>query len=118
MKRFLLLSLICATVIVFSYCNTTKKAVATVPAVSYTYDQDVQHLIQANCTPCHIPAKGGRKESLDNYDAVKANIDDVIRRIDLNPGEPGFMPFKHPKLSDSTIRIFKDWKSGGMLRSK
>ena len=68
----------------------------------------------ATCAPCHIPAQGGNKKALDTYAGVKDNIDDIIRRIELNPGDMGFMPFKHPKLPDSTIAMIKQWKTDGM----
>ena len=38
-----------------------------------------------------------------------------LKSIQLNPGEKGFMPFKHPKLSDSTINVFVKWKEDGLL---
>jgi Cytochrome C oxidase, cbb3-type, subunit III len=108
------------SVIVFAACHSKKKAMteptaneATNPsAVSYAVS--VKSIVASNCSPCHIPAQGGTKKALDNYDALKTNIDDVIRRIDLNPTDTGFMPFKHPKLSDSTIAVFKQWRDAGM----
>jgi hypothetical protein len=66
------------------------------------------------CTPCHFPDKGGRMEALNSHAAVKGHIDDIIRRIQLNPGEKGYMPFKKPKLSDSTINLFRQWKEEGL----
>ena len=42
----------------------------------------------------------------------------MIRRIELNPTDKGFMPFrKTEKLSDSTIAVFKQWKADGMLEN-
>jgi hypothetical protein len=70
-----------------------------------------------NCSPCHIPAKGGNKKAYDNYGNVKNDIDDIIRRISLNPGDRGFMPFKHAKLSDSTIAVFVKWKADGLAEN-
>lgn len=98
----------------FSYCSSSKKAAK---AAVVTYDAGVMAVISEKCTPCHIPDKGGRVKPLNTYDTVRANIDDIIRRISLNPGEKGFMPFKHDKLSDSTIAVFKQWKEDG-LREK
>jgi hypothetical protein len=113
MKRFTLLALIVASVTVFSYCSASKRAAAKVPLL--TYEANIQQLVTEKCTPCHIPSKGGNKMPLDNYDAVKNNIDSVIARISKMPGEKGFMPFKHAKLSDSTINVFKQWKTDGLL---
>lgn len=112
MKRFTLSALIIASVAVFSYCSSSKKAAAKVPLL--TYEANIQHLVTNNCSPCHIPSKGGNKLALDTYDAVKNNIDSVIGRIALMPGQKGFMPFKRSKLSDSTINVFKQWKAEGL----
>jgi hypothetical protein len=68
-----------------------------------------------NCTPCHIPSKGGNKKPYDVYANVKTDIDEMIRRIELNPTDKGFMPFKKAKLHDSTIAVFKKWRADGLL---
>ena len=81
-----------------------------------TYENNLQIVIMANCVPCHIPAKGGNKKPYDNYANVKTDIDEMIRRIELNPGDRAFMPFrKEAKLSDSTIAVFKQWRDDGLL---
>ena len=109
-----------ALISLFQYCASPKKTISTstttnTPAHSlFTYAVNIQPTIAANCSPCHIPPKGFKK-ALDTYDAVKANIGDMIRRIQLSPGERGFMPFKHDKLSDSVIHIFVQWKADGLL---
>ena len=79
-----------------------------------TYAANVQPLLVANCSPCHFPPKGNKKP-LDTYEAVSKNIDDMISRVSRNPGDKGFMPFKHPKLSDSTINVLVQWKTDGLL---
>ena len=117
MKRYSVLFLLVVTVFVFSYCSSSKKAVA--PAVESTklvYENNIQTLIVGNCSPCHIPEKGGRKKAYDNFANVKTDIDEIVRRIELDPHEKGFMPFKKTaKLSDSTIAVFKQWKADGLL---
>ena len=113
MKKHLLIVLVSTSILIFSNCSGSKK-VATVAPKS-TYETNIQTLVMNNCTPCHIPAKGGNKKAYDNFANVKSDIDEIIRRVELNPGDKGFMPFKHPKLSDSTIMVFKQWKADGML---
>lgn len=115
MKKILLLCSILTTVILFSNCGASKKA-QTVTVPKMTYDNNIQTLVMNHCSPCHIPAKGGNKEPLDGYEKVKTNIDEILRRIELNPGEKGYMPFKKAKLSDSTIAVFKLWKADGLLQ--
>jgi uncharacterized membrane protein len=114
MKRYYVLIAVAMTSILLSYCHSSKKAMTTVAKT--TYENNLQTVIAANCTPCHIPSKGGNKTPYDNYAAVSKYIDEMIRRIELNPADRGFMPFKKPtKLSDSTIAVFKQWKADGML---
>lgn len=119
MKKYLITAVgICTAVVLFSNCHSSKKAAAsssntaTTPTVSYAVN--VKSIVEAHCSPCHIPSKGGNKKALDNYDNLKGSIDDVLHRIQLNPTDRGFMPFKNPKLDDSTIAVFKQWHDTGM----
>lgn len=115
MKKYFILGSLASAILIFANCSNTKKVAAT-PAPKLNFETNVQTLIAANCVPCHIPAKGGNKRPYDNFANVKADIDEIIRRIELNPGERGFMPFKKAaKLSDSTIAVFKQWKADGLL---
>ena len=95
------------------FCSTTKKSKNALVTPRVTYMPDIQATILGNCSPCHIPPKGSKK-ALDNYDSVKLNIDEIIARIQKQPGEKGFMPFKHDRLPDSTIMVFVNWKKDGM----
>ncbi len=115
MKQAVLILSTIALIVIFSYCSGTKKATQAAPP-PITYDANVQQLVAEKCSPCHMPAKGGKKLPLDSYDAVKVNFDDILRRIQLNPGDHGFMPFKNPKLSDSAIQVFKSWQSEGFIK--
>jgi uncharacterized membrane protein len=100
---------------IFSNCSSSKK-LAAVP--KSTYAANVSAVIMNSCSPCHVPSKGGNKKPYDNFANVKTDIDEIIRRIQLNPGEKGFMPFKKTaKLSDSTIMVFKKWKEDGLLEN-
>jgi hypothetical protein len=112
-KVFLPVSLF-VLAIIFVNCHGPKKAVASVPA-AITYEGNVKSIITTNCTPCHIPEKGGKVKAYDNFANVNSDIDNIIYRIQLNPGDRGFMPFKHPKLPDSSIAVFKQWREGGRI---
>ena len=116
MKKYSVFFLLATTVIIFSYCSSSKKANASkMELPKLVYENSVQTIIAANCSPCHLTAKAGRKRPYDNYANVKSDIDSIIYRIELHPGDKGFMPFKKSRLNDSTIAVFKQWKADGSL---
>lgn len=123
MKKFFVFSGILVSAFILSQCCGPKQVTGTAeatppPPPKSTYKTDMVSLVAANCSPCHIPANGGKKKPYDNYANVKADIDEMIHRIELNPTDRGFMPFrKSAKLSDSTIAAFKKWKTDGMLEN-
>lgn len=91
--------------------NLPQKAEAkTVPVTSYA--GTVKELIMAKCSPCHVA--GGNKTPLDNHESARKLADDIIRRVELNPGERGYMPMKKEKLSAEEIAVFKKWKEEGL----
>lgn len=113
MKRILLLGGTLACIVLFAYCSGSKKAVAAPPAPAFTFTSHIQPIMIDKCGPCHIPGKGN-KLRMDDFEIVKTNIDDIIRRIELHPGQRGYMPFKKPRLTDSVINIIKTWKTDGL----
>ena len=114
MKKVLVLFSGFLTLFFLVQCSSGKKAgKASAPRI--TYENSLTPIIMDNCVPCHVPAKGGNKKPYDNYQNVKTDIDEIIRRIELEPGQRGFMPFKkQAKLSDSLINVFKQWKDTGL----
>lgn len=110
MKK-IVLALMVILVTVFQFCHSSKKA--TSESTKITYANNIQPLIQANCSPCHIPPQG-RAKPLNSYDAARSTIDSMIVRIKRNPDEKGFMPMRHPKLPDSTIALFERWRETGL----
>jgi hypothetical protein len=98
-------------VIVFQFCSPAKKAQKEPEKTTYL---NVAPVITANCSPCHVPPNG-KRDMLNTYETAKSHIDDIIARIQKNPTDKGFMPFKHPKLPDSTIQVFVQWKNDGLL---
>lgn len=114
MNKYIVPILLIVLALIVSYCNPSKK-IAAAEKSKITYETGVSNIIATSCSPCHIPANGGNKKAFDNYVNVKSDIDEIIRRIELNPGERGFMPFKKSaKLSDSTINVFKKWRDDGL----
>ncbi len=107
----------------FCYCASSRTvavvsppSVNTLPAVTVTYSKHIDPLIITYCAPCHFPESDGKDGPLDNYDTVRAQINDIIYRIQLKPKERGYMPSKDKPLSDSVIRLLKDWKKQGLGR--
>ena len=122
MKKIYVFAGVAILAMSLTYCSSSKKAAkaeakaaAAAPKTTYT---NVSTVIAGNCAPCHIPSKGGNKKAYDNYANVKADIDDIIRRIELNPTDRGFMPFKKTeKLPADVIAVFKKFKEDGALEN-
>jgi hypothetical protein len=111
MKKLVVLLLLLSP-FVLQFCSSSKNTSKT-KEIKTTYAAHVQPIMSANCTPCHFPPKGNKK-AYDNYMAVMSDIDAILDRINKNPEDRGFMPFKHPKLPDSTINVFVKWKKDGL----
>ncbi len=110
------------TLIIFASCakktTSASSSAAEAPKPKVTsYSADVLPLLQAKCTPCHFPSKGGNKANFETYaTAFKAGAE-MVARVQKNPGERGFMPMRNPKLSDTEIAILKKWVEGGMAEN-
>lgn len=111
MKKFLLPVLFLATLVTFQFCSSSKKAQK---APKITYSNKVQSLIAGSCSPCHVG--NARSGHLDSYDSAKVHVDEIVRRIQLNPTDKGFMPARRSKLADSTIQFLIAWKEAGAPR--
>jgi len=113
MKKMLIVALCFCGLVILENCGSSKKATAKPAVVSFA--KDVMPIMQASCTPCHFPP-GGNKKPLNTYDAVKANIADVIARVKLPQGDNRFMPWKNkkPALSDSLINVLAEWQKQNM----
>lgn len=113
MNRNILLLIVMVSIFVFVAC--TQKASPGKTIVKTNYQADIIPLLQARCSPCHLPTKGGRKADFENYEAAKKYAADMVTRVLRNPGEKGFMPFKGAKLPEEEISVFKKWVEQGML---
>src|SRR5574339_1201223 len=111
MKKIFVFAGMAVLALGITYCSSSKKA-AKVPKTTYT--ANVSTIIAGSCSPCHIPSKEGNKKAYDNYANVKADIDEIIRRVELNPTDKGFMPFKKTeKLPADLVAVFKKFKEDG-----
>lgn len=112
MKQLLTVLTVMA-IIVFAACSPKTAATVAVPKVTYT--TDVLQLIQVKCSPCHLPSKGGFKQSFENFSDARKYASAMVSRIELEPAARGFMPFKNAKLSTEEINVFKNWVKDGIL---
>jgi uncharacterized membrane protein len=93
-----------------------KTAAEPPKAKATTYAVEVLPLIQMRCSPCHLPSKGGNKPNFENYTSAQKFAATMVSRIEMEPDQIGFMPFKQPnKLSAEEIAVFKKWVSDGAL---
>ena len=74
-------------------------------------------LLERSCSPCHYPAKDGKKVPLDNYSGVKTHLAEMLQLVQLPESNLRFMPFKKKKqpLSPEEIEMLKNWARGGFM---
>ena len=109
-SRIIILLLV-GTAFILQNCKSTQGS-QSIAKVSY--DTDVRPLMVRSCTPCHFPEEG-KKTMYDTYDATRRDIKDIIARMEMDPGEKGYMPFKSKRqaMSPEEIQVFKDWMAQG-----
>lgn len=112
-----ILSITLVAVLLFAACSKKSnpghsKRHKVIPT---NYTVDILPLIQLKCSPCHTPSKGGNKANFENYTIAVKSAADILIRIQLTPGVRGFMPFKHDKLTEEEIGVFKKWVADGLL---
>ena len=111
MKYF---SFILTLIIFIGFAACSKKS-NPAKVKSITYTGDVMPLLQAKCTPCHMPSKGGNKANFENYEGAKNFGAELLARVMKAPTERGFMPKMNPKLSEDEIAVIRKWNEQGML---
>ena len=103
------------TLIIFIGFAACSKKSNPAKVKSITYTGDVMPLLQAKCTPCHMPSKGGNKANFENYEGAKNFGAELLARVMKAPTERGFMPKMNPKLSEDEIAVIRKWNEQGML---
>lgn len=115
--RWLALPALLCLALTLQFCSSSKKAATAEASVTPTvfYAKDIKPIMLAKCAPCHFP-ETGKKMPLDTYEAVRDNIQDILRRVQLPQDHMGFMPFKNKKepLTAAEIQLLKDWVAGQM----
>jgi mono/diheme cytochrome c family protein len=80
-----------------------------------TYQQQIRPIFATHCLSCH-GNRESKKRQLDTYDTVKEKIDDILYRVQLEPSNRKFMPYKmrQAPLTRAEIAVLQAWKDGGM----
>lgn len=112
--KFKFLLTIMSSVLFFVFCSSSKKSSVNKTAITYT--NNIQPLFLAKCAPCHFPEKGGKKTPFNTYEAVADEIDEIVTRVQLQPGQRHFMPKDGDRLSEKEIQMIKDWQAGGLVK--
>ena len=113
MKRLVIMTLLVTLVGLLQFCGSAKKIKTAAAGQPTTFEVNVLPIIKAKCAPCHIPPVGTKKH-LTDFAVVKEQADSILRRIHLNPGDKGFMPYrKSERLPDSLVQVFVQWKADG-----
>jgi uncharacterized membrane protein len=118
-NQYSLLFILTACACVLQFCKPAQSTTASVPEAPsvplVSYEKDIKPLMVGKCTPCHFP-ETGKKKMLDTYAAVKTDVNEIIRRVKLNPEEAAFMPFKSkkPQLTPDEIQLLDNWLKQGM----
>jgi mono/diheme cytochrome c family protein len=119
MNKYIIVCTLAVCTVILAACSFPKeiaKAGDEVIGYKTTYTYNVEKIFTFSCSPCHIPAKGGNKKPYDTYEKVKADIDEIIRRVELEPTVRGFMPMKGTKLSGEDIGALRKWKADGLRK--
>ena len=125
MKSIFLIAFLLASGMLISFSVDSSKQIKPVGDPPVTYETHIKKIISEKCSPCHIPSKGGNKESFETYRDVKSSLREIIERIQRHPSdrgimpplsqERGFMPVLQGRLPDSVINLFKQWKTDSLL---
>ena len=92
--------------------NPTASSEKPKPDANAMYTSDIKPILEAKCSPCHFPAKGGNKAAFDNFTSASNQIGEMIARVQLKPDERGYMPFrgKNEPVTAAEIASLKAWK--------
>ncbi|WP_020535086.1 hypothetical protein [Lewinella cohaerens] len=81
-----------------------------------TYQQHILPIFEVHCLSCH-GERVSKKRQLYTYGSVKEKIDDILFRVQLDPSNRKFMPYKmrQAPLTSAQISVLQAWKDGGMV---
>ena len=92
----------------------------TPPPDFVNFEEDISTIFENNCWQCHgTTPQFGAQTSLVFYQEVVDGIENnnVIPRIEAQPGEPGAMPLTGIRLPQNLIDLIILWEEEGFLES-
>lgn len=82
------------------------------PGTKITYNASAKAIFDSNCIGCH--SAGGQSPDLTTYNSTKANIINIIDRIQRTG--TGVMP-PSGQMSQDKINTLKQWQTDGLLEN-
>ena len=81
-----------------------------------TYQQHIRPIFEVHCLSCH-GNRESKKRQLHTYETVKEKMEDILYRVQLEPSNRKFMPYKmrQAPLTRAQIAVLQAWKDGGMV---
>jgi hypothetical protein len=112
-----LLFIITLGIATFSLSNTAPLLSNSDPElVLVTYQQHILPIFEVHCLSCH-GERVSKKRQLHTYELAKEKIDDILFRVQLEPSNRKFMPYKmrQAPLTRAQIAVLVTWKDEGMM---
>jgi len=82
-----------------------KITVVDCDTATVTYSKNISAILKTNCYACH--------SDFESYDMVKANMTEIVKRINFPTSDQRFMPKGESKLEDCTILQINNWVNKG-----
>jgi hypothetical protein len=85
--------------------TSNNNTVVVCDTAAVTYSKNISAILKTNCYACH--------SDFESYDMVKANMTEIVKRINLPTSSTGFMPKGGTKLDDCAILQLNNWVNKG-----
>lgn len=77
-----------------------------------TFEKQIKPILSGKCVSCHFTP-----EPFDKVEVAKVKIDEIIRRVYLDEGNPYHMPKNKSSLPLEEKKLFEDWKEDGLINN-
>ena len=115
----ILVLLLAISIFIISACSTHKSSLDTYTSTmdrEVTFNKDIMPILDRSCLSCH--SGDSKLDHFDDMDEVKEEIGEIIERVELDPSNKKYMPYKQkqPGLSPEEIKLFKEWAVKGFKK--